>query len=96
MSVRESAKCLYLCWNKTSRIRCWKMKYILAIILLFTLACESEEEKCTNSVDCEDDLEMICDEPIASTSESGDKVTVTACTYINYKHCFEKTICERK
>ena len=71
------------------------MKYVVLVLCLFLFACEEEEMKCKSELNCEDDLEMLCDPPTVSEDNEGNTVSVTACTYITYEHCFEKTICEK-
>jgi len=66
---------------------------ILILTLLFS-GCE-EGENCKTTITCEDDLEMVCDQPTTSEQENGDSITITACTYITYEHCFEKTVCTK-
>ena len=55
----------------------------------FLFACDEENVICRTSMNCEDDVEMVCDEPSVS-GDDGSTVSVTACTYIAYEHCFEK------
>lgn len=38
---------------------------------------------------------MVCDQPTEEKFENGDTVTVTACTYVTYEHCFERTVCKK-
>ena len=71
------------------------MKYIVLVLCLSLFACDEEKVVCKTSLNCEDDVEMVCDEPSVSESDDGSTVSVTACTYITYEHCFEKTVCSK-
>ena len=57
------------------------------------LGCGEEERDCTTTVECGDEKEMYCDEPVSTEFEDGTVVTLRACTYATYEHCFEKTEC---
>ena len=70
------------------------MKKLILILTLVFSGCE-EGENCKTTITCEDDLEMVCEQPTTRTHENGDTVKVTACTYITYEHCFEKTVCTK-
>ena len=70
------------------------MRVVILILTLLFSGCE-EGENCKTTITCEDDLEMVCDQPTTSEHESGDTITITACTYITYEHCFEKTVCTK-
>ena len=72
------------------------MKTLLtSLIIVLLLGCGDEGENCNTTVTCEDDLEMICEEPTVSEQKNGNTITIVACTYINYEHCFEKTVCSK-
>ena len=47
-------------------------------------------------IECSDDKEMVCDEPVAAEFDNGEVLTVRTCTYITYEHCFESMICKGK
>ena len=71
------------------------MKIFLTILfILLFFGCGENSENCETTISCEDDVEMVCDQPTKEEFENGDSVTVTACTYITYEHCFEKTVCK--
>lgn len=75
------------------------MKFVtLALIILLTAGCEEEdmEKNCTSTVDCSDDREMICDEPVRHVYENGDSVEIKACSYITYENCFESIVCKEQ
>jgi len=65
----------------------------LAVMLL--LGCGDSGENCNTTLNCEDDIEMVCDPPTTSEDEDGNTVTIVACTYVTYEHCFEKTVCTK-
>ena len=70
------------------------MKLLLIFTsLLFFFACGEEEKNCTTTVECGDEKEMFCDDPVSTEFEDGTVLTVRACTYATYEHCFEKTEC---
>lgn len=72
------------------------MKTLLtSLIIVLLLGCGDEGENCNTTINCEDDIEMLCNEPNIKEHENGDTVTVVACTYITHEHCFEKTVCTR-
>lgn len=72
------------------------MKLIIAMTaLLFAFGCgEDENVECTSTVTCNDDKEMLCDEPTSTVLEDGTTLEVRACTYVTYEHCFEKVECK--
>ena len=71
-----------------------KVLTLLAIVLLLGCGDETTEE-CHTTITCEDDLELLCDQPTRDEDEDGNSVEVRACTYITYEHCFEKTVCTK-
>lgn len=70
------------------------MRAIALILILLFFGCD-EGENCDTTITCEDDVEMVCDQPTEEKFENGDTVTVTACTYVTYEHCFERTVCKK-
>ena len=71
------------------------MKAIVIVMTLLFIGCgdENEDMRCTSTVDCSDEKEMVCEEPSSTVLEDGTTLEVRACTYITYEHCFEKTEC---
>ena len=67
---------------------------IIIFSLLFLAGCDEEERTCTSTVECSDDKEMVCDEPVSTTFEDGSSLEVRACTYVTYEHCFEQISCK--
>ena len=74
------------------------MKLIIVIAALLFAGCygENDDMVCTSDVVCNDDKEMLCEEPTSTEFEDGTVLEVRACTYITYEHCFEKTECKPK
>ena len=70
------------------------MKRAFFVLAFLFFGCGEEERSCITTVECGDDKEMYCDEPVSSELEDGTILTVRACTYATYEHCFEKTVCE--
>lgn len=67
---------------------------IIIFSLLLLAGCDEEERTCTSTVECSDDKEMVCDEPVSTTFEDGSSLEVRACTYVTYEHCFEQISCK--
>ena len=68
------------------------MKRLILILAILFSGCDGGEN-CKTTITCEDDVEMVCEQPTVTEHKNGDTTTVTACTYITYEHCFEKTVC---
>jgi hypothetical protein len=66
----------------------------LALIMAMTACGDDEGKDCTTTVECSDDKEMVCDEPVTAEFDNGEVLTVRTCTYITYEHCFESMICK--
>lgn len=69
------------------------MKRLILILSILFSGCGEVGENCKTTITCEDDVEMVCDQPTITEHKNGNTTTVTACTYITYEHCFEKTVC---
>jgi hypothetical protein len=68
----------------------------LALIMAMTACGDDEGKDCNTTVECSDEKEMVCDEPVTTEFNDGEVLTVRACTYITYEHCFESMICKGK
>ena len=66
---------------------------VLCMSAIYVGCGEEEERNCITTVECGDEKEMYCDEPVSTEFEDGTVVTLRACTYATYEHCFEKTEC---
>ena len=67
----------------------------LALIMTMAACGDDDEGKdCTTTVECSDDKEMVCDEPVTAEFNNGEVLTVRTCTYITYEHCFESMVCK--
>ena len=74
----------------------WKMKNVVFVAALVILGCGEEDTagmECETTVECSDEKEMFCDEPVSTEFEDGTVVQLRACTYATYENCFEKTVC---
>ena len=74
------------------------MKAVIVILALFFFGCgeEDQEMNCETNVQCSDEKEMYCDEPVTTEFEDGTTLQLRACTYVTYEHCFEKTECSER
>ena len=59
------------------------MKVFTLLVSLTLLGCPSEED-CNKVMQCEDDVEMLCDKNDSGCGED--------CHYYSYEHCYE--VCE--
>ena len=72
------------------------MKNVVFVAALVILGCGEEDTagmECETTVECSDEKEMFCDEPVSTEFEDGTVVQLRACTYATYENCFEKTVC---
>jgi len=66
----------------------------IILLLALVIGCGDDENvNCTMDVECSDEKEMLCDQPVMTRFEDGTMLEVRACTYITYEYCFEKTEC---
>ncbi len=70
-----------------------KKALTLLMIVLFLGCGDGTEKECNTTITCEDDKELLCEQPTFHENKNGDTVEVRACTYITYEHCFEETVC---
>ena len=68
---------------------------LMAMAVLVFLGCGDEDEnmECATTIDCSEDKEMVCDQPVSTELDDGTTIELRACTYITYEHCCEKTEC---
>ena len=57
------------------------MKYLLVALAVLTLTGCPPDEQCSKVMQCEDDVEMLCEKSDAGCGES--------CHYFSYEHCYE-------
>lgn len=74
------------------------MKFMVVVLALVVFGCGEEDVnlECETTVECSDEKEMFCDEPVMTEFEDGTTVQLRACTYATYENCFEKTVCREE
>jgi hypothetical protein len=72
------------------------MKAIVIVMALLFIGCGDEGENmvCETTVECTDDKELTCDEPVTTVFEDGTTLELRSCTYATYENCFERTECK--
>ena len=72
------------------------MKAIVIVMALLFIGCGDEDENmvCETTVECTDDKELTCDEPVTTVFEDGTTLELRSCTYATYENCFERTECK--